>query len=172
MRVGRDSGAAPDTRRLIGRHTPMANDTTAFALCLCVYRRLSRFERLIHPSAWKRNSTKFAVAIYSSTRLQPLDNIPWCRPPAPKRSDLVAVVAPMCIKGLRLVTIQLPEKFSPIGVGTNRSSHIRRSRKYAQLRSYIGRYSYVQDREMLLFVHKNIIIHSHSIMVPSRGRLL
>jgi DNA-binding XRE family transcriptional regulator len=24
---------------------------------------------------------------------------------------------------------------------------------------------------MLLFVHKNIIIHSHSIMVPSRGRL-
>ena len=28
-----------------------------------------------------------------------------------KRSDLVAVVAPLCIKGLRLVTVQLPEKF-------------------------------------------------------------
>jgi hypothetical protein len=58
-----------------------------------------------------------------------LDNRPWCRPPAPKRGELVAVVAPMCIKGLRLVTVQLPEKFSPIGVGTNRSSHIRLSRK-------------------------------------------
>ena len=51
VRVGRDSGAALDPRLLIGRHIPMVNDTTAFALCLCVYRRLSRFERLIHPSA-------------------------------------------------------------------------------------------------------------------------
>jgi hypothetical protein len=46
---------------------------------------------------------------------------------------LVAVVAPMCIKGLRLVTTQLPEKFSPIGEGTNRSSHIRVSRKLPAL---------------------------------------
>jgi hypothetical protein len=37
----------------------------------------------------------------------------------------------MCIKGLRLVTMQLPEKFSPIGVGTYRSSHIRVSQKFA-----------------------------------------
>ncbi len=37
-----------------------------------------------------------------------------------KRSDLVAVVAPLCIKELRLVTMQLPEKFSPIGPGLNR----------------------------------------------------
>jgi hypothetical protein len=79
----------------------------------------------------KRNSPKFAVASYSSTRLQPLDNSPCCSPPAPKRSELVAVVAPMCIKGLRLVTAQLPEKFSPIGVGTNRSSHIRVSQKFS-----------------------------------------
>jgi hypothetical protein len=35
----------------------------------------------------------------------------------------------MCIKRLRLVTMQLPEKFSPIGVGTNRSSHIRLSKE-------------------------------------------
>src|SRR4030095_1125185 len=82
---------------------------------------------LIHRSAWNRNSRKFAVASYSSTRLQPLHNRPYCTPPAPKRPDLVAVVAPLCIKELRLVTIQLPEKFSPIGVGTNRSSHIRLS---------------------------------------------
>src|SRR5215213_9345357 len=81
--------------------------------------------RAIHRSAWKKNSPKFKVASYSSSRLQPLDNRPWCSTPAPKRSDLVAVVAPMCIKGLRLVTMQLPEKFSSIGLGTNRSSHIR-----------------------------------------------
>src|SRR5215212_3278178 len=84
----------------------------------------------IHRSAWKGNSRKFAVASYSSTRLQPLDNRPLCSPPAPKRSDLVAVVAPFCIKGLRLVTVQLLEKFSPIGVGTNRSSHSGHSRKF------------------------------------------
>jgi hypothetical protein len=36
----------------------------------------------------------------------------------------------MCIKGLRLVTIQLPENFSPIGEGTNRISHIRISQKF------------------------------------------
>jgi hypothetical protein len=46
-------------------------------------------------------------------------------------SDLIAVVAPFCIKGLRLVTMQLPEKFSPIGLGTNQSSHIRVSAKFA-----------------------------------------
>ena len=38
---------------------------------------------------------------------------------ASKRSDLIAVVAPLCIKGLRLVTAQLPEIFSPIGPGLN-----------------------------------------------------
>jgi len=37
----------------------------------------------------------------------------------------------MCIKGLRLVTMLLPEKFSPIGLRTNRSSHIRVSGKFA-----------------------------------------
>jgi hypothetical protein len=86
---------------------------------------------LIHLSTWKRNSRKFAVASYSFTRLQPLVKRPCCSPPAPKHSELVAVVAPFCIKGLRLVTMQLPEKFSPIGVGTNRSSHIRLSRNFA-----------------------------------------
>src|SRR5215208_5783685 len=90
-------------------------------------RRLSATS--IHLSAWKWNSRKFAVASYLSPRLQPLHNSPWCSPLAPKRDELVAVVAPMCIKGLRLVTMQLPEKFSPIGEGTNRSSHIRVSRK-------------------------------------------
>src|SRR5215208_6236562 len=70
----------------------------------------------------KRNSRKFAVASGSPTQCQPLDNRP-CRPPvAPGRSDLVAVVAPICIKGLRLVTGQLPEKSRPIGPGHKRTS--------------------------------------------------
>jgi hypothetical protein len=42
----------------------------------------------------------------------------------------------MCIKGLRLVTRQLPEKFSPIGLGTNRSLHIRVSPKFALTEFY------------------------------------
>jgi hypothetical protein len=46
----------------------MANDTTAFALCLCVYRRLSRFERLIHRSAWNRNSANFVLTEFSEVR--------------------------------------------------------------------------------------------------------
>src|SRR5215203_4120325 len=68
----------------------------------------------------KSNSRKFGVASYSSTRLQPLDNRLCCTPLGSNHPDLVAVVAPMCIKGLRLVTMQLPVKFSPIGLGTNR----------------------------------------------------
>src|SRR5215213_1425946 len=78
----------------------------------------------------KENSRMFKVASDSSTRRQPLDNRLCCTPLGSKHPDLVAVVAPMCIKGLRLVTMQLPEKFSPIGLGTNRSSHIRLSQKF------------------------------------------
>jgi hypothetical protein len=78
----------------------------------------------------KRNSRKFTVASYSSTQLQPLDNRRWCNLLAPKRGDLVAVVASLCSKGLRLVTTQLPEKFLPIGLGTNRSSYIRLSARF------------------------------------------
>jgi hypothetical protein len=67
-----------------------------------------------------RDSPKFAVASYSSTRLQPPDNRLCGTPLGSNHSDLVAVVAPRCIKGLRLVTMQLPVKFSSIGLGTNR----------------------------------------------------
>ena len=67
----------------------------------------------IHRSAWKRNSRKFAVANGSSTyRQAPAYGL--CYPPSwSKRSDLAPFVAPLCIKGLRLVTVQLPEKCSP-----------------------------------------------------------
>jgi hypothetical protein len=52
--------------------------------------------------------------VRSSKRLvshrQALDNRPCCTPSGSKHPDFVAVVAPTCIKGLRLVTVQLPEK--------------------------------------------------------------
>jgi hypothetical protein len=72
------------------------------------------------PRKW--NSAKFAVASYSSTRRQAPDDRLCCTTLGSKHHNLVAVVAPMCIKELRLVTIQLPEKFSPIGAGINRTS--------------------------------------------------
>jgi hypothetical protein len=34
-----------------------------------------------------------------------------------ERRDLVAFVAPLCSKGLRLATVQLPENSCPIGPG-------------------------------------------------------
>ena len=37
----------------------------------------------------------------------------------------------MCSKGLRLVTVQPPEKSWPIGTGLNRTSPLRRSKKFA-----------------------------------------
>jgi hypothetical protein len=92
----------------------------------------------IHPtSGKKRNSPKFTVANGSSTHRQALNDRPCCSPSAPKRSDLVLFVAPLCIKGLRLVTARVPEKSSPIGPGLNqlpllrvlRSSATERSRK-------------------------------------------
>jgi hypothetical protein len=66
----------------------------------------------------KRNSAKFKVANGSSTHRQALDDRPCCSPSAPKRSDLVLFVAPLCIKGLRLVTAQLPKKLRPSDRGS------------------------------------------------------
>ena len=44
VRCGRDSGSAPGTQPLVGSRIRMDNNATAFALCLCVERQLSRFE--------------------------------------------------------------------------------------------------------------------------------
>jgi hypothetical protein len=71
----------------------------------------------IHPSAWNSNSTKFAVASDSSGATDSTRQQHGGTPSASKRSDLVAVVARLCIKWLRLVTVQLPENFSLIGQG-------------------------------------------------------
>jgi thiol-disulfide isomerase/thioredoxin len=43
-------------------------------------------------------------------------------PSASKRGDYVLFVAPFCIKGLQLVTAQLPEKYLRIGPELNRTS--------------------------------------------------
>src|SRR5215213_2302114 len=84
----------------------------------------------IHRSAWKMNSRKFTVANGSSTQRQALDDRPCCSPLGPKRPDLVPFVAPLCIEELRLVTVQLPEKCSPMGLGLNRHSPFPNSRKF------------------------------------------
>jgi hypothetical protein len=64
----------------------------------------------IHPTAWKRNSRKFAVANGSPTHRQALDNR-LCRTRlASKCGNFAPFVAPMCIKGLRLVTMLLPRE--------------------------------------------------------------
>jgi hypothetical protein len=60
-------------------------------------------------SAWKRNSAKFTVASNRSDAALSTRQQHGGTPSASKRSDLVAGVAPLCIKELRLVTTQLPE---------------------------------------------------------------
>jgi hypothetical protein len=60
-------------------------------------------------SAWKRNSAKFTVASNRSDAALSTRQQHGGTPSASKRSDLVAGVAPLCIKELRLVTMQLPE---------------------------------------------------------------
>src|SRR5215212_7245616 len=69
--------------------------------------------RLIHRSAWKKNSPKFTVASTRSDAAVSTLQQHGGTPSASKRSDLVAVVAPLCIKELRLVTMQLPENSRP-----------------------------------------------------------
>jgi len=99
---------------------------------------LALSDALIHPSAWKWNSRKFAVANGSSTYRQALENRLCSTPLGSKRGNLVAVVAPLCIKGLRLVTVQLPEKSWPTGPGLNRTSPLRSSRNDNTRWTYYG----------------------------------
>ena len=81
------------------------------------YRARPSSPTIIHRSAWKTNSPKFAVASDPpSAALCPRERH-GSTTSEPKRPDQVAFVAPLRIKELRLVTLQLPEKFSPIGPG-------------------------------------------------------
>src|SRR5215217_1991659 len=89
----------------------------------------------MHRSAWNRNSPKFTVASNrSDTAICTLQQHRGT-PSASKRSDSVAVVATLCIKELRLVTMQLPEKFSPIGPRLNRTSPT----EFSEVRRYYAR---------------------------------
>src|SRR5215217_8101018 len=63
----------------------------------------------MHRSAWNRNSRKFKVASNRSDAALSTRQQHGGTPSASKRPDLVAGVAPLCIKELRLVTTQLPE---------------------------------------------------------------
>ena len=80
--------------------------------------RLGPLLALIHPSAWKRNSAKFKVAGDPPSSAASIPRRHFAEPSAPKRGDLVAFVAALCIKVLRLVTLQLPEKSLPSGRGS------------------------------------------------------
>jgi hypothetical protein len=78
-----------------------------------------------------KNSRKFTVASNRSDAAVSTRQQPGGTPSASERSDLVAVVAPLCIKELRLVTAQLPEKSGLIGPGHKPTSPLRSSRKFA-----------------------------------------
>jgi len=76
------------------------------------------------------NSRKFTVASNRSDAAVSTRQQPGGTPSASERSDLVAVVAPLCIKELRLVTAQLPEKSGLIGPGHKPTSPLRSSTKF------------------------------------------
>src|SRR5215203_2315684 len=95
----------------------------------CIRRRPALAVSLIHRSAWKRNSRKFVVASAPPSSAASAPERHGATPSASKGDDLVAFVTPLCSKGWRLVTLQLPEKSCPIGPGLCRTSPKRRSRK-------------------------------------------
>jgi hypothetical protein len=61
----------------------------------------------------KNNSRKFKVASVPPSSAASAPERLGGTVLGSKRTYQVAFVAPLCIKGLRLVTLQLPEKFSP-----------------------------------------------------------
>src|SRR3954447_17402613 len=75
-------------------------------------------KRPIHRSAWKkRYSRKFAVASVPPSSAASAPERHGGTVLGSKRSYLVAFVAQLCSKALRLVTTLLPEKSSSIGAG-------------------------------------------------------
>ncbi len=69
-----------------------------------------------------RNSRKFTVASDPPISAPGTPEELSCPASEPKHRDQVAFVAPLGSKVLRLVTAQLPEKYSPGGPGLNRTS--------------------------------------------------
>ena len=93
--------------------------------------RPGRLPALIHPSAWNRNSRKFAVASAPSSVEVSTPEQHGASPSASKRADLVAFVAPSRSKVLRVVTALLPEQSCTRGPGLNRTSPCEGSANFA-----------------------------------------
>src|SRR5829696_2690230 len=81
----------------------------------------------------KKNSAKFTVANSSSTHRQTLNNGLQSIPLASKCGHYVVFVAPLCIKGLRLVTVQRPEKSWPIRPEQRRPTRRQYLEKFARI---------------------------------------
>src|SRR5215208_7150970 len=86
----------------------------------------------IHRSAWNSYSRKFAVASDRAEQAPGPQVRPGGASSESERRDLVAFVAPLCSKALRLATSQLPENSCPIGPGPSEL------RRHGVLRSSLG----------------------------------
>src|SRR5215217_3070445 len=73
-------------------------------------------------SLWKGNSRKFGVASVPPSSAASALGRHGGTILGSNRTYQVAFVAPLCIKRLRLATLQLPENFSPIGPEQSRTS--------------------------------------------------
>jgi hypothetical protein len=92
----------------------------------------------IQQSAWKSNSRKFGVASDPSSAAPSTLQRHGATLSASKHGDQVAFVSAFCIKPLRLVTPQLPEKPWPIGPGARTNFAVLRSRKLADVEGHIS----------------------------------
>src|SRR5215204_7124786 len=71
----------------------------------------------MHPTSQSESSRKFAVASDLSSSAPSTRVRHGGASSGNERRDLVAFVAPLCSKALRLATSQLPENSRPIGPG-------------------------------------------------------
>jgi hypothetical protein len=108
----------PDVRTVRARKGQIGAYRAAFVYQGPFKKALSTASRVVNEVVLKKcNSTKFKVASNPSNAAVSNPERHGSTTSEPKRGDQVAFVAPLCIKGLRLVTLQLPENFSPIGPG-------------------------------------------------------
>jgi hypothetical protein len=93
------------------------------------------------------NSRKFAVASDSSTQRQPLDKRPCFTPSESKRPDLVAVVAPMCIKGFATRSDAITREILAHRTGDQPNFALTEFSELCQAPVLYDRTSYVRCRE-------------------------
>jgi hypothetical protein len=109
--------------------------------------------RVYSPNLAERRgySRKFAVASNPSSLATNASPRPGGTPSAPKRGSYVPFVAPLCIKRLRLVTMQLPENYGP----SDRNSI--KLRLYGFLRGSLADCQIVPLGKGLIALHTKII---------------